>query len=232
MSLLDIMVEIVKVLLMVVGALVIFTRILGVFIVYRLARVAVREPVCYCLLAVAVRRARGLGRGGDITKHFNPGASKARGPLATVRLYGFDEMPVLIPELADVYGALGGLEKLESSLCEILRAEGKEFNSYTVNAELLPLDLQIALKKAAWATTTIALNMIQSKETKEWIASLLTTCNPRAVELKVQVNTRRGKPVYYNIAYSCKSHVYDDLRMEIVLNKYKDKPDIYLAFKP
>jgi hypothetical protein len=92
----------------------------------------------------------------------------------------------------------------------------------------------MALIEAAWAATTVALNMRQSKNVREWIGSLLTTCNPRATEFKVYVATRRRKPAYYYyyIGYSCKSHVNDDLRMDVKLDKYKDKPDIHLGFIP
>jgi hypothetical protein len=188
----------------------------------------------YYLLDVAVRRARGLGRGGDLTKLFNPGVSEVSSPLATVKTYignGFVEVPVLIPELTDVYGALGELVKLGSHLHRMLRAEGGDVAGYNVDPRPLPLNLQIALKNALERVVTATLNIIQSKEIKEWIASFLTTCDPRVTELEVHVDTRQKETIYY-IAYSCKSHIYDKLRMWVRLKKYRDKPGIYLEFLP
>jgi hypothetical protein len=112
------------------------------------------------LLDVAVRRARGLGRGGDLTKHISPGNAEVSSPLATISLLIGNEsvkVHVLIPELADVYGALGELEKLESYLHGMLGAEGRKDKTYKVDVGLLPLELQMALIEAAWAATISAI---------------------------------------------------------------------------
>jgi hypothetical protein len=186
------------------------------------------------LFGVAVRRARGLGRGGDLAKYLSPGVSEVSSPLATVKTYIDDKlvkMHVLIPELADVYGALGELKKLGSRLHRMLEAEGRKDATYKVNVESLPLELQMALIEAAWAATTVAMNMRQSKDVREWIAPLLTTCDPRAAKVEVSVNTQQKETVYY-IFYSCKSHMNDELEMWVRLKKYRDKPGIYLELLP
>jgi hypothetical protein len=165
------------------------------------------------LLGVAVGRARRLGRGDNITRVNDRIISITRGPLATVRLYNF-EMPVLIPELADVCRALDGFEKLKRGLLEVVRAEGLYYNNYGVKLELLPLELRIALKKVFETAVTAILNSGYFRQIREDIGALLAACNPGTVELEVYAGREVGVPGYH-ILYTCKPHTDGELKLRI-----------------
>jgi hypothetical protein len=180
------------------------------------------------LLAVAVGRARRLGRGGDITRYQNPGASEIRDQPATivfnrfhridgVRIYEHVRMPILNPRLTDVSRILDVLGKLESGLSKVLKVKDRD---YVVNAGLLPLELQVTLKEIVDATITAALNA-KLEETKEDIGSLLVTCDPRAVRVEVGVEVESRRAIH--IFYSCKSHADSERELWIWLQRDKDE---------
>jgi hypothetical protein len=186
------------------------------------------------LLDVAVRRARRIGRGGDLAKYGSLAIPEARSPLAVVagdidfRKYVITEHATraLIPVLADVLRVLDRLfRKLKSSPRRILKAEGKDYEAYDIKLGLLPLNLQIALKKAVEAATTAALYIEKYKGVETYIGHLLATCIPRATEAKVyvEVETWRERTIYY-IYYPCKSH--EDYNFELGVEFEVDKDGI------
>jgi hypothetical protein len=178
------------------------------------------------LLAVAVGRARRLGRGGEIITHLSPGLPGVRGPLFTVVLHRYEdpiEIPILNPELANAQRILEALEKLSSKLHEIVVAEGRDYGYYKVKLEPLPLELQIALKKVVEAIVATALNAEEYEGIKEYIASLLVVCDPRAVKVEARVDKSSEKYARYLIFYLCKSHTSSNLELRILIDKYSDE---------
>jgi hypothetical protein len=171
-------------------------------------------------LDVAIRRARRFGRGGNITEYSNPGVPDVYGQLIIDRFYNV-KIPVLNPGLADIKRILNKLEKLESHLYKIFMTEGREI--YEVDPGLLPLDLQAALKEAV--EIVIATILSARYINLEWIptGSLLITCDPRAVKIEIGVATRPGESIY-NIYYSCKSHMDDELELHIWFQVDEDDP--------
>jgi hypothetical protein len=168
------------------------------------------------LLDVAVGRAMRFGRGGRIDEYHDTIYPEAHGSSAVVRVRAYKglepvEVTVLTQELPDVGRVLRGLRlrELDSGLLNVLEAEGKDHETYRVNPELLPLELQMALKKVAGAIATAILNLRSTKWIEEPIGSLLTTCDPRAA--KVYAYVRRGaRRASYYIVYYCKSSAYGE----------------------
>jgi hypothetical protein len=169
------------------------------------------------LLDVAVRKARRVGRGGDLIRFKYSFIRNARSPLATVTTDRFFRNPVfhvLIPVLADIFRVSDGLKELDSGLHKVLRDERKDQETYMVKPELLPLDLQMVLKEAIEAATTAGLYVKEYEGQRHLIGSLFVTCNPRATKVKVFVKWLPKDTTYF-ISYSCKSHVYNDLELTI-----------------
>jgi hypothetical protein len=180
------------------------------------------------LLDVAIRRARRFGRGGKITEYEyqDPDHSPVHDLAIIAGFYKHrdpNDLPILDPELSDVRRILDVFEKLGSSLHEVLRAEGLNYKNYRVNPELLPLDLQIALKKATETAITAILNTIRYYA--EWgeapIGALLIACDPRPVEIGASVATQ-WKTVY-SIHYSCRSHIDGEFETWIWFRVYRDE---------
>jgi virulence-associated protein VapD len=153
------------------------------------------------LLDIAIRRARGLGRGEKINvSHADLSfllADWVRNGFVVVRIFSLDrevEIPVLSPEMADVYEVL-------REVLDRLRA-AKAYGSRYVNSELLPLELQIALKRLAEISKAIAVNTLLRRGYRfAPVGSLLATCDPR-VERVMTSGVIKDMLVYY----VCGSH--------------------------
>jgi hypothetical protein len=174
------------------------------------------------LLAVAVGRARRLGRGGNIADYLNSATSDFRGPIVIIDFH--DErftLSILNLGLPDVYRVLGMLKKLESYLREILDRE-----LYRVDPKLLPLDVQLVLKETVEAVATAVLNMLKSAG--DDIGALLATCDPRATEVEVSI---WPESIIYYISYPCKFYMNDALKLNIALQVDRDELDESLVFQ-
>jgi hypothetical protein len=183
------------------------------------------------MLDVAVRRARRLGRGGNITGYIDRTASEVRGPLAFVEIYRDEELvkiPVLIPGLADAQRILDVLGKLDSYFYEMLKVEGRKYSVYEVNVKLLPPDLHVALKEVA--ETVVILNTDEYKGIRDPIGAPLTTCNPKATRVVVIVDKQEKTSKYY-IRYFCKSHMDGELKLWGLFRVREDKLGKYLMLE-
>jgi hypothetical protein len=189
------------------------------------------------LFDVAVGRARRVGRGGVISHaHYSSLLThEAHGLFAYVKFYrdyrdgetGW--VYVLIPGLADVRRFLSVLEKLESRLNEMLWAEGRGNETYRVKPELLPLGVQIALKKVVDAIVAVSLNAGEHRGIERYVGSLLVTCDPRAVEVRVEVDKWLSR-TDYNIFYFCKSPVHDKHELWLTFRVHRDRVGKPLEF--
>jgi hypothetical protein len=178
------------------------------------------------LFDVAVRRARRFGRGGRITEYHNPDPSEVRGPYAVVAFYRGEEpvaIPILNPGLVDVQRILGRLEKLKYDLSEVPEAKSKDDETYMVKLEFIPLELQIALKEIVEVATTAVLNTEKYKGAENYIGSLLTTCNPGAIEVAVRMDTSPKGITRYYVLYSCRSHTDGKFELWIMLQEHEDE---------
>jgi hypothetical protein len=187
-----------------------------------------------CLLAVAVGRARRVGRGGKITGYYDPALPEVRGPLVFYEIHRDGKsvkIPVLIPGLADAQRILDRLKELELGLRELLRAEGLDRGFYNVKLELIPIELQMVLKEVAETVTTAILNKIHYVgSNEEPIGSLLATCDPRAFVVEITLKTKE-RDTSYRVFCSCKSHMHDDLELRIWLFSDEDMLGRYLSFR-
>jgi hypothetical protein len=178
------------------------------------------------LLDVAVGRARWLGQNGKITEYSNPALAEIRGPFVVRELHiagGHLETPILIPGLVDVQRILDRLEKLDSGLHRVLKAEGRDIALYSMDPRLLPLDFQVALRRVAESVITAVLNMRGYKKIGERIGSLLATCNPRAFIIGADVRRQPERRTTYIMLYSCKSHMDGELMLSISIEEKKDR---------
>jgi hypothetical protein len=129
----------------------------------------------------------------------------------------------LNPELTDAQRILDAFKKLDSKLRKVLKKEGVDRATYIVKPDLLPLEYQIALKKASEATATTGLNMKKYRGVREWTGSLLATCDPRATDIRVTVGAQ-SKSARYIIYHSCKSHMdADELVLVITIDRHRDE---------
>jgi hypothetical protein len=172
------------------------------------------------LLDVDVRRARGLGRGKDASV-LHVGfpflmVDEVRDGSAIANIFlldGLAVIPVLPPEMAGVYGVL-------REVLDRLRA-AKASRSRHVNSELLPVELQAALKRLAEATIAIAVNTLRGGYVMAPVGSLLVACNPRVEGVVVPEATSEWDMYVY---YVCRSHMGDaELKLEI------EKTDKFVA---
>jgi hypothetical protein len=181
------------------------------------------------LLDVAVRRARGLGRGGNITRVSYTGSLDLE--------YGFEGLGVAIdgvrvfaPELFDVDFNIDIVRLLIRVLRRIALYGSRSKTSvrYLADPESLPLELQIVLKKAFEAAVTTVSNVL-GKKGAPYMGSLFAVCDPKVEKLEVRVDPinidisdieiRDYRDEYY-VSYTCKSHVGDlRLMLRIIHNK-------------
>jgi hypothetical protein len=176
------------------------------------------------LLDVAVGRARRVGKGGDITRYPFPPSIKSRDSPVVIRFYtvgGLVKISILNPWLTDAQGSLVVFrelfEKLESYLLKMIEDRGLRSTIRRVSPGLLPPDLQIALKKVleAVAVADSNLNTNEYDGVRDFIGSLLVTCDPRPVRIEVGIEIQPSRRTRYTILYSCKSHKDDELEMWI-----------------
>jgi hypothetical protein len=162
-----------------------------------------------CLLDVAVRRARGLGRGRYVAsvKFFHT-TNEVRDKLVTVKVpvetpSEFIDVDVLIPAewLGDAYRLWYEiLDELRNYMDEINEAKYSRY--YSVNLKTIPVELQIAMRRVA---ETIIATVLSAREVRDMLTAgtLLVTCNPRAIAFAP------WSPWSTTIHYYCKSHLQD-----------------------
>jgi hypothetical protein len=179
----------------------------------------------YRLLDVAVGRARRFGRGGDIIGYATLGLLDARSPLVVDRFHRNGEHTVsfLVPALADVFRILDRLGELESGLCKVVEAERGDGVFHTLNWELLPLDLQIALKKAVESLIVAVANTERAEDTEFETGHMLATCNLIVTSVSVDIYKRPERKIVYHISYRCNSHMDKRLEAKIMLEVREDK---------
>jgi hypothetical protein len=170
------------------------------------------------LLSVAVGRARGFGRGGDITRvrldTWSIGLDVAslfeiRDGLvvanvydtSTYRLRPIGRVTVVAPE---VTGIRGVLRELLDKLVSVVPEGGYEI---VENTELLPIDIQIALKRLGEVIVTVVQNVLYERyrhEVRETIPirSLLVACYPRVTEIRIKRSGVTDND-YVHIYYDC-----------------------------
>jgi hypothetical protein len=168
------------------------------------------------LLSVSVGRARALGRGGNVTEVYYPSLPRheVRGGSVIVNVfidlpYGTKEyaVPVLAPELVDARRVL------EGALAKVLGRAGWD-EPHDVSFELLPVELQVALKRVAEAVVAVATNVLSREMKLPYVGSLLVACDPRAARASYRVFYDSGAYHIYHVGYTCKSHAGDaELRL-------------------
>jgi hypothetical protein len=170
---------------------------------------------------IAVRRARGLGSGGNVANiYYFTQLSKVSDGSVLVKVEFEDgdiDVPVLAPELT---GIVKVLAKVLGRVDEVAPRDAiSELDPLWINPKSLPVEVQLLLKRVAETIVVVGENM-KGNEWKSrgklylmYTGSLLVTCDPRAIKVY--------RKLLYSIHYICRSHVWD-AELELKLKAYPD----------
>jgi hypothetical protein len=196
------------------------------------------------LLSIATRRARILGRGGNVVdagylklyapQDYHSKHKGLEGISATVyRGDPFDPEPLaeitisapLTPEFTDVYRLIEVVDeayegyKIFKRIFEGVDVTGERF----IRSELLPVELQTALKRVAETIITAVLSEVSAnREVLPLlpVGLLRAPCDPRVEEVRVETMLRGDRRCVhkYTLVYTCNPRKGDDeLRLSIEL---------------